>query len=124
MGAAHEQHAEVVEFTVAPQVNPLPGELPYHEWFIEFSAPPEDLEKFRITIDKKLQEQNIYYRDLIHGNILQPLKIQRLQKDAFISFMKSQGRLGGQNKMPRLSNDRAVADELKKFAVPSQKISP
>ncbi len=123
MKAAHEQHAEVVEFTVAPQVNPDEGGLPYHEWFIEFASMPDDLEKFRMTIDKDLQEQNIYYRDLIHGNILQPLKLLALRKDAFISYMRSQGKLGGQNKVPRLSNDRMIANELKKFAVTSQKIS-
>jgi hypothetical protein len=121
--AAQEQHAEVIEFTVAPEVNPEAGELPYHEWFIEFSSPPGDLERFRITMDMNLQEQNSYYRDLIQGHLLQSLKIRTLKKDAFISYMKSQGKLGGQNKVPRLSNDRAIADALKKFAVPSQKIS-
>ena len=123
MKAAQEQHVEIVEFTVAPQVNPGDEGLPYHEWFVEFASLPEDLEKFRLTIDNSLQEQNIYYRDLISGNILQPLKLQALQKDAFISFMRSKGRLGGQNKVPRLSNDRLIADDLKKFAVTSQKIS-
>ncbi len=117
MKAAHEHHAEVVEFTVAPQVNPPDGNLPFHEWFIEFASPPDDPEKFRLSIDANLQEQNIYYRDLIQGSILQPLKIQRLQKDAFISYMKSIGKLGGQNKVPRLSNDRNIAEELKKFVI-------
>ncbi len=123
MTATREQQAGVIEFTVAPQVNSKDGELPYHEWFIEFASPPGDMEKFRLSIDRHLQEQNIYYRDLIRGHILQPLKIVALQKDAFISYMKSQGKLGGQNKVPRLSNDRVMADELKKFAVTSQKIS-
>jgi hypothetical protein len=121
MKAAHEQHAEVIEFTVAPQVNPPETEgnmdLPFHEWFIEFANPPADPEKFRISVDKNLREQNIYYRDLIEGHILQPLKIQRLQKDAFISYMKSIGKLGGQNKVPHLSNDRKIAEELKKFII-------
>ncbi len=118
MKAAHEQHVEVVEFTVAPQVNPeTEGSLPFHEWFIEFASPPDDPEKFRNSIDKNLQEQNIYYRDLIEGHVLQPLKIQRLQKDAFISYMKSIGKLGGQNKVPHLSNDRKIAEELKKFMI-------
>ncbi len=114
--ASAEQHAEVAEFTVAPQVAPAAG-LPYHEWFIEFHHLPDDPEKFRLTIDKSLQEQNIYYRDLIAGSILQPLKMNALPKDAFINYMKSQGKLGGQNKVPRLSNDRAIADELKKYIV-------
>ncbi len=114
MFAAQAQHAEVVEFTVAPQVNPSEG-LPYHEWFIEFHKMPDDLERFRLAIDERLQEQNIYYKDLIAGNVLQPLKIRLLQKDAFIQYMRSLGKLGGQNKVLRLSNDRKVVNELEKF---------
>jgi hypothetical protein len=114
--AAKEQHAEIAEFTVAPQVSPSVG-LPFHEWFIEFHHLPQDLEGFRSTIDHSLQSQNIYYRDLIQGSILQPLKICVLQKDSFIQYMKSQGKLGGQNKVPRLSNDRKIADELQKFSL-------
>jgi hypothetical protein len=113
--AAKDQHAEIAEFTVAPQVNPAEG-LPYHEWLIEFHRLPHDLERFRFTIDNSLQKQNIYYRDLIKGHILQPLKLCLLQKDAFIQYMKSKGKLGGQNKVPRLSNDRVIADELMKFS--------
>jgi hypothetical protein len=113
--AIREQHAEVVEFTIAPQVNAPEGGLPYHEWFIEFSKLPDDLEKFRTTLDESLQQQNIYYADLIKGNILQPLKIRLLEKKSFINYMKSQGKLGGQNKVPRLSNDRIIADALKIF---------
>lgn len=114
MKAAQEQHAEVVEFTVAPQVNPENG-LPFHEWFIEFHKQPDDLERFRLAIDESLQKQNIYYRDLISGNVLQPLKIRLLQKNAFIGYMRTLGKLGGQNKVPRLSNDRLLADALLKF---------
>jgi hypothetical protein len=114
MKAAEEQHAEVVEFTVAPQVSPNNG-LPYHEWFIEFHKPPDDLERFGLAIDESLQKQNMYYSDLIKGHVLQPLKIRMLQRNAFIRYMRSLGKLGGQNKVPRLSNDRALADELMKF---------
>ncbi len=114
MHAAQQQHAEIVEFTVAPQVNPESG-LPYHEWFIEFHKLPDNLEKFTAAIDESLQRQNIYYRDLITGHILQPLKIRRLQKDAFIKYMRSLGKLGGQNKVPRLSNDRKLVEELVKY---------
>jgi len=114
--AAHDQHAEVVEFTVAPQVSPAIG-LPYHEWFIEFHKQPDDMERFRLAIDESLQKQNIYYRDLIVGHVLQPLKIQLLQKNAFIRCMRSMGKLGGQNKVPRLSNDRILADELGKYTL-------
>ena len=111
MQASREQHAEVVEFTVAPQVNPQNG-LPYHEWFIEFHKQPDNLERFAQAIDESLQQQNIYYRDLITGHILQSLKIRVLRKDAFIHYMRSLGKLGGQNKVPRLANDRMVADSL------------
>jgi hypothetical protein len=112
-----EFHGEVVEFTVAPQVNPPQGELPYHEWFIEFSKLPDDIEKFRSALDESLQQKNIYYRDLVAGKIIQPLKIRLLQKDAFIRYMKSIGKLGGQNKVPRLSNDRKIADEISSYAM-------
>ena len=109
--AAEQQHAEIVEFTVAPMVTPSEG-LPYHEWFIEFHRMPDDLERFRLAIDDSLQKQNIYYRDLIQGHILQSLKLRLLKKDSFINYMRAQGKLGGQNKVPRLANDRKIADEL------------
>jgi hypothetical protein len=112
--ACSRQNTEVIEFTVAPQVNPMEG-LPYHEWFIEFAKVPNDLESFMKAIDQSLQEQNIYYRDLISGNILQPLKITLMARDSFINYLKAKGKLGGQNKLPRLSNDRTIADELSKF---------
>lgn len=112
LSVANEQGVGITEFTVAPQVNPGAGELPYHEWFIEFSKAPEDLVAFSKKVDKALQEKNIYYFDLIEGKILQPLVIRTLQKDAFVTYMRSQGKLGGQNKVPRLSNDRKIADSL------------
>lgn len=115
LGAASEQHISIVEFTVAPQVNPIEGGLPYHEWFVEFDNAPEDLALFEKQVDEKLQKLNIYYADLLRGNILQTLKIRMLQKDSFISYMKSLGKLGGQNKVPRLSNDRKIAEQLLKF---------
>jgi hypothetical protein len=117
MSVANEEGVDIVEFTVAPQVNPAKGELPYHEWFIEFGKKPTDVKAFALKVDKALQKKNIYYFDLIEGNILQPLVIQSLEKDAFISYMRSQGKLGGQNKVPRLSNDRKIADELNKYIV-------
>jgi hypothetical protein len=115
MSAANEEGVDIVEFTVAPQVNPPKDELPYHEWFIEFGNKPADLKSFALKVDKALQKKNIYYFDLIEGNILQPLIIRNLEKDAFINYMRSQGKLGGQNKVPRLSNDRKIADELEKY---------
>lgn len=107
--------ARISEFTVAPQINPLGNELPYHEWFIEFEKDPEDLNTFAGIIDKALQQQNSYYSDLIEGNILQSLKITKIPRDGFQDYMKSIGKLGGQNKLPRLSNDRKIADKLKKI---------
>jgi len=117
MSVAQQEGIDVVEFTVATQVNPPAGQLPYHEWFIEFGSAPADLNAFALKVDKALQKKNIYYFDLIEGNILQPLIIQGLQKDAFINYMRSQGKLGGQNKVPRLANDRKIADLLKEYVI-------
>ena len=115
MSSAIQQFGgQVVEFTVAPQVNPTDG-LPYHEWFIEFANEPEDKGAFKKALDLALQEQNSYYFDLIQGNILQELQISCISKEGFNGYMKSIGKLGGQNKVPRLSNDRKIADELQKF---------
>ena len=102
----------ISEFTVAPQTSPPEGELPYHEWLIEFEDEPKHLDQIAKKLDASMQEQNSYYFDLIEGKILQPLKIKALPKDSFQKYMKSQGKLGGQNKVPRLSNDRKIADRL------------
>ncbi len=112
--AAAHHPAKVVEFTVAPMIQTV-GELPYHEWLVEFEHAPADLSQFALAVDNALREKNIYYDDLIRGGILQPLKIKALRKNAFIDYMKSIGKLGGQNKTPRLSNDRKLADELWKL---------
>ncbi|MEO9965517.1 MAG: GH3 auxin-responsive promoter family protein [Reichenbachiella sp.] len=106
-----QDHTEITEFTVAPQVNPDSG-LPRHQWFVEFGRPPENMEQFASTIDQKLRQLNSYYDDLISGNILEQLEIVILKKNSFIDYMKSQGKLGGQNKVPRLSNDRKIANVL------------
>jgi hypothetical protein len=100
------------EFTVAPQINPESG-LPYHEWFIEFENEPENLSVLAQKIDEALQKQNSYYLDLIVGKVLQPLKISKIKKNGFQNYMKSIGKLGGQNKIPRLSDNRKIADALK-----------
>ena len=102
---------QVSEFTVAPQINPKQG-LPYHEWYIEFENDPKDISGIILKIEKSLQKQNSYYYDLIKGNVLQPLKITQVKKNGFQDYMKSIGKLGGQNKIPRLSNDRKIADAL------------
>lgn len=102
----------ISEFTVAPQVSPPEGGLPFHEWFIEFEKQPIDIYAFAKAIDRALQVQNSYYEDLIKGKILQTLKIVSVRKDTFNDYMKTQGKLGGQNKLPRLSNDRKIAGVL------------
>ena len=112
--ATKEFNFQIAEFTVAPQINPKEG-LPYHEWFIEFEKEPESLTKLSAFLDRRLQEQNSYYKDLIEGNILKPLVISTVQKEGFQQYMKSIGKLGGQNKIPRLANDRKIADELEKL---------
>jgi len=113
--AAAVAQVKVTEFTVAPMVQKQDGQQSYHEWFIEFDEEPTDLAAFAQLLDIHLQQKNIYYQDLITGNILSPLKITPLQKNGFIEYMKSIGKLGGQNKVPRLSNDRSLADALAPF---------
>jgi len=101
----------VSEFTVAPEINPKSG-LPYHEWLVEFEKPPEDLKKFEDKLNLEIVKQNSYYSDLIKGKVLRPLKVTAVKKQGFTGYMKSIGKLGGQNKTPRLSNDREIADFL------------
>jgi hypothetical protein len=103
----------VNEFTVAPQINPSQG-LPYHEWFIEFENEPDNIAEFALKINQVMRKQNVYYDDLIVGNVLQTLVITKVNKNGFQEYMKSIGKLGGQNKLPRLSNDRKIADFFNK----------
>jgi hypothetical protein len=105
---------QVSEFTVAPQINPNSG-LPYHEWFIEFEMEPDKISDLGKSIDASLQNQNSYYFDLIKGKVLRELKVTCIKKNGFQEYMKSVGKLGGQNKIPRLSNDRKIADALTEF---------
>lgn len=115
LAVANAEGIEITEFTVAPQVNPPIGELPYHEWFVEFANEPTDLKSFSEKVDLALQKKNIYYFDLIEGKILQKLIIRSLKKDAFVDYMRAEGKLGGQNKVPRLSNDRKLAEVLERY---------
>ena len=121
MKAAEEEQINITEFTVAPMISQTKGKS-YHEWFIEFEEIPNELERFAKKIDDNLRQKNVYYDDLIAGNILQPLKISIVKKNGFIDYMKSIGKLGGQNKIPRLSNDRKIADELKAFVMQTDKV--
>lgn len=114
MKTAEETNTRIVEFTVAPMVA-ANDEKSFHEWFVEFEEMPADLNAFAEKVDQHMRSKNIYYDDLIRGNILRPLVIRPLKKNAFIDYMRAQGKLGGQNKVPRLSNDRKIASELEKM---------
>jgi len=113
--AAEEENVHVTEFTVAPFVSGGEGKS-YHEWFIEFENTPANMQDFARKLDENLRKKNVYYDDLISGSILKPLRIRTVRKNGFIDYMKSVGKLGGQNKVPRLSNDRKIADDLVKWA--------
>ncbi|MGZ3923052.1 MAG: GH3 auxin-responsive promoter family protein [Flavisolibacter sp.] len=117
--AAGEENVRITEFTVAPMIQQGEGKS-YHEWFVEFQNEPADLRSFSLKVDHNLRDKNIYYDDLVTGNILQPLQIRVVKKNGFIDYMKSVGKLGGQNKVPRLSNDRKIADELKRWTIQLQ----
>ena len=113
MEAATKLHNVAIrEFTVAPNINPI-DMLPHHEWYVEFENFPEDISAFTKSLDNEMINQNIYYKDLIDGKILKSLEVISVERGGFNNYMKSVGRLGGQNKVPRLSNDRKIADKLK-----------
>jgi hypothetical protein len=112
--AMEGSNVTINEFTVAPEIAPATG-LPYHEWFIEFENEPEDFKDFELKIDVALRKQNSYYDDLIVGKVLKTLVITKVNKNGFQEYMKSIGKLGGQNKIPRLSNDRIIVDQLRKI---------
>ncbi len=112
--ATKKHPAKINDFHVSPEVNPKSG-LPFHEWFIEFDEQPKDFKRFSRDLDVALQNKNTYYKDLIVGKVLRPLKISIVKRNGFRKYMESEGRLGGQNKVPRLSNDRKTANKLKIF---------
>ena len=112
--ATNNHNVTIREFTVAPNINPTDG-LPCHEWYVEFETQPKDIKIFSKTLEVEMLNQNIYYKDLIHGGIIKPLEVISVKKGGFNDYMKSVGRLGGQNKVPRLSNDRKIADKLNDF---------
>jgi len=115
MKAAKEEGVQINEFTVAPFIKGQGDGKSFHEWFVEFENRPADMHAFASKVDSNLRAKNIYYDDLIAGNILQPLQIHPVKKNGFIDYMKSIGKLGGQNKVPRLSNDRSFAEPLEKY---------
>ena len=109
--ATQDHFCSVLEFHVSPQINPKKG-LPFHEWLIEFDEEPEDMGIFAKTLDLNLQNKNTYYKDLVGGGVLRSLKIRKLKRGVFNRYMLLEGRLGGQNKPPRLANDRGVAEKI------------
>ena len=115
MKAAKEEGIQINEFTVAPYIRGTGDGKSFHEWFVEFENRPADMGAFARKVDSNLRAKNIYYDDLIAGNILDPLQIHPVKKNGFIDYMKSIGKLGGQNKVPRLSNDRSFAEPLEKY---------
>ena len=112
--ALQKHPAKITEFTVAPMIQQGEGKS-YHEWCIEFETPPSDMAAFAASLNEGLSNKNVYYQDLMQGNILLPLQIRPVQKNGFIQYMKLEGKLGGQNKVPRLSNDRKIAEGLQQF---------
>jgi len=104
----------ILEFTVAPMTNPKIG-LPYHEWWIEFEEKKIDLKSVSMDLDKKMKQKNTYYKDLVEGSVLRSLKIIEVRRGGFKDYMKSIGKLGGQNKVPKLSNNRIYVEGLKNF---------
>ncbi|MCS6933746.1 MAG: GH3 auxin-responsive promoter family protein [Chitinophagales bacterium] len=116
--AIRQTGCTVVEFSVAPQVNPPAGTAPHHEWWVEFGREPSDISRFSALLDEYMQNRNPYYRDLRQGNILQQARVISLPPGAFAAYMKSIGKLGGQNKVPRLKNDRSIAHTLEKMFIP------
>ena len=114
--ACGKHQCSINEFTVAPQVNPSQG-LPYHEWWVEFETLPKDIGAFASTIDEAMIKQNSYYKDLRDGNTLKAAVIRCLPKETFNIYMNSIGKLGGQNKIPRLSDNRKIADQLETYLI-------
>lgn len=112
--ATQAMDAQVIEFTVAPFIQQAAGKS-YHEWLIAFEKQPKDIQAFATLLNQYMCEKNVYYNDLITGNILEPLRITLLDKNAFIDYMRAEGKLGGQNKVPRLSNDRKLAEGLLQY---------
>lgn len=112
---AKKYQFNVVEFTVAPNISPQSDTQPHHQWLVEFEKHPIHLDEIELALDQEMCRQNIYYRDLIDGGILSTLRIVPLPRNAFINYMKSKGKLGGQNKVPRLQNDRDLAESLLRF---------
>lgn len=111
--ASEETGAIVTEYTLAPLINGPEG-IRCHQWFIEFENKPRNIEKFTEILDNSLKEKNQYYANLVNSNIIKSANVIMVPEDTFKKYMKSIGKLGGQNKVPHLSNDRKIADWILK----------
>ena len=110
--ACRETGAEVLEYTAAPVFMDEQAKC-RHQWLIEFAKAPDNMEKFATLLDRKLQEINSDYEAKRYKDItLQHLEISVARKDLFNDWLKQKGKLGGQHKVPRLSNSRKNIDEL------------
>jgi len=107
----------VNEFCVAPNISAFDKQKAYHEWYIEFEDQNINVENFSRALDKEMQLINFHYRDLVNGKVIAPLVIRSIQKNGFRQYMESIGKLGGQNKMPKLNNTRIHANKLQPYEV-------
>lgn len=113
--ACKKHGAQVREYTAAPVFRDE-NTIPHHQWVIEFSCPPDDVEAFADTLDARLQQLNSDYEAKRYKDInMVRLKIVVAQDGLFERWMRKRGKLGGQNKVPRLSNSREHIDELLKM---------
>ena len=104
----------VNEFTVAPRFKSK-NENACHEWFIEFENDKVNTKVFASHLDRELQNQNKYYKDLITGKLIDKPAIKKVSKGGFKKYMNNIGKLGGQNKIPKIANDRKIVDKIKKL---------
>ena len=110
--ACEQTGAEVLEYTAAPVFMDANAKC-RHQWLIEFSKAPDDYQTFADLLDRRLQEVNSDYEAKRYKNItLQPLELIVARQGLFNDWMKQRGKLGGQNKVPRLSNSREHMDQL------------
>ncbi len=104
----------IAAFTVAPMIEDTDG-LSYHEYLLELESGPADEIKMATILDQSVQEANSYYRDLRQSAMLATPKITLLDTGTFSAYMRRQGKQGGQNKVPILSNNRIIADGLREI---------
>lgn len=107
--ASYNSDAIIKEFTVAPEITDLKKR---HLWLIEFEKEASSVADFAKSLDEEMKRQNFHYRDLIDGRVISPLQVIPIKSDSFRKYLKQKGALGGQNKVPRLSNTMEIANDL------------